>query len=152
MWQVRFFVCLSDCIATYLLEFRIGIGDATLSWYLAALRKYFFFQGRARRKEYWYFFLFSAVFVWLAMFLDFMLGTFSMELEIGLLSGCFSIAMVAPYIAVSVRRLHDTNRSGWWFLLQFIPIVGTIWFLILMVLDGQAGENRFGADPKLGTP
>ncbi len=122
-----------------------------MNWYLHALRKYAVFNGRARRKEYWFFYLFFTIFVLLALLLDVMLGTFSMEFEIGLLSSCFSIAMVVPYIAVSVRRLHDTNRSGGWFLLQFIPIVGTIWFLILVILDGQAGENRFGADPKLGT-
>ena len=116
------------------------------------MRKYAVFEGRARRKEYWYFFLFYVIFVWLALFLDFVLGTFSMELEIGLLSGAFSIAMALPYVAVSIRRLHDTDRRGWWFLLQLIPIVGTIWYLVLLVLDGQAGENRFGADPKLDTP
>ncbi|MDE0002591.1 MAG: DUF805 domain-containing protein [Rhodospirillaceae bacterium] len=119
-----------------------------MNWYLAALRKYAVFHGRARRKEYWYFFLFTAIFLWLTMFLDVQLGTFSMALEMGLLSGCFSLATAAPYVAVSVRRLHDTDRSGWWFLLQFIPVVGTIWYLILLVLDGSAGVNRFGADPK----
>ena len=130
---------------------RVRIGGGTLNWYLAAVRKYAVFQGRARRKEYWYFFLFYVIFVWLALFLDFVFGTLSMELEIGLLSGCFSIAMAAPYVGVSVRRLHDTDRSGWWFWLQLIPIVGTIWYFVLLVLDGQAGDNRFGADPKLGT-
>lgn len=122
-----------------------------MNWYLAAVRKYAVFEGRARRKEYWYFFLFYVIFVWLALFLDFVLGTISMELEIGLLSGAFSIAMALPYVAVSIRRLHDTDRSGWWFLIQFIPIVGTVWFFVLMVFDGQAGDNRFGADPKLDT-
>lgn len=133
-------------------EASVPTGDRKLNWYFAALRKYAVFHGRARRKEFWYFFLFFVIFVWLAMFLDVVLGTFSMELETGLLSGCFSVAMAVPYVAVSVRRLHDTDRSGWWFLIQLIPIVGTIWYLVLLVLDGQPGENRFGSDPKLDTP
>ena len=122
--------CLGDCDAT-ILKLGIPNGDGKLNWYLAALRKYAVFHGRARRKEYWYFLLFYVIFVWLAVFLDFVLGTFSMELEVGLLSGCFSIAMATPYIAVSIRRVHDTDRSGWWFLIQLIPIVGVIWFLVL---------------------
>lgn len=123
-----------------------------MGWYLAALRKYAVFHGRARRKEFWCFFLFYVIFYGLAVVLDIALGTVSMELGIGLLMGAYAIAMVVPYVAVSVRRLHDTNRSGWWLLISFIPIVGAIWFLVLLMLDGQAGENRFGEDPKLSGP
>ena len=121
-----------------------------MNWYLSALKKYVDFEGRARRKEYWFFVLFYSIFVVLAMLLDIALGTFSVELEIGLLSGCFSLAMLIPGLAVTVRRLHDTDRRGWWLLISLIPIVGPIWLLVLMVLDGHTGENRFGADPKLG--
>ena len=121
-----------------------------MNWYLAALKRYVDFEGRARRKEYWFFILFYSIFVVLAMVLDIALGTFSVELEIGLLSGCFSLAMLIPSLAVTVRRLHDTDRRGWWLLISLIPIAGPIWLLVLLVLDGQTGGNRFGADPKLG--
>ena len=121
-----------------------------MNWYLAALKKYVDFEGRARRKEYWFFVLFYSIFVVLAIVLDIALGTFSVELEIGLLSGCFSLAMLIPSLAVTVRRLHDTDRRGWWLLISLIPIAGPIWLLVLLVLDGQTEGNRFGADPKLG--
>ena len=119
-----------------------------MNWYLAALKKYADFGGRARRKEYWFFFLFYLVFYLLATVFDMVLGTYSMELEIGVLSGCFIVAMLIPALAVAVRRLHDTDRRGWWLLLMLIPIAGGIWLLVLLVLDGQAGANRFGVDPK----
>ena len=123
-----------------------------MNWYLTAVTKFADFEGRARRKEYWFFMLFYFVFLALAVVLDKALGTLSTEPEIGLFSCIFGLAMFVPSIAVTVRRLHDTDRSGWWYLIGFIPIVGPIWLMVLMVFDGQAGENRFGPDPKLGEP
>lgn len=121
-----------------------------MNWYLAALKKYAVFQGRARRKEYWYFFLFNLIVSILLGILDGMLGMFDALAGIGLLQAVYSLGVVVPALAVSVRRLHDTDRSGWWILIGLIPVIGTIWFIVLTVLDGQPEENRYGADPKLG--
>lgn len=87
--------------------------------------------------------LFYFVFLVLAVSLDRALGT------VGLFSCTLILAMLMPSFAVTVRRLHDTDRSGWWCLIGVMPILGPIWLTALLVFDGQAGENRFGPDPKL---
>lgn len=112
-----------------------------MNWYLTALKQYATFSGRARRKEYWFFYLFNSLIFMLLNIIDRLIG-------IGLLSGLYGIFILIPSIAVIVRRLHDTDRSGWWILIGFIPIVGTIALFILMLFDGTHGDNRFGADPK----
>lgn len=89
-----------------------------MSWFLMALRKYATFSGRSRRKEYWFFFLFSVIFSILATLIDAMTGAF------------------------------NTDRSGWWILICLIPIIGAIWLLVLLVLDSTPGNNRFGPNPK----
>jgi uncharacterized membrane protein YhaH (DUF805 family) len=66
----------------------------------------------------------------------------------GIIGMIFAVAILIPSIAVAVRRMHDTNRSGWWLLIAFIPIVGTIVLLIFLLLDSNPGDNRFGANPK----
>lgn len=65
-----------------------------------------------------------------------------------LITGLYSLAVLLPSLAVGVRRLHDTSRSGWWMLISLVPFVGGIWLLVLMALEGTAGANRFGEDPK----
>jgi len=82
------------------------------------------------------------------MVIDSLLGTFSSTTGIGLLSGIFALATFIPYLAVTVRRLHDTDRSGWWLLLAFIPIIGGIILLVFMIQDSQPETNRFGPNPK----
>jgi uncharacterized membrane protein YhaH (DUF805 family) len=119
-----------------------------MNWYLAALNKYAEFQGRARRKEYWLFTLFNLLIVTGLSFVDMLLGWYSLQGEVGMLSGLYSLAVLIPSIAVGVRRLHDTDRSGWWMLMCFVPVVGVIVLLIFFVLDGTPGSNRFGEDPK----
>jgi len=107
-----------------------------MTWYFAVLRKYAVFSGRARRKEYWVF----------------VLGNFIVGVGLGLLeafagvdssvtTAIYQVAIIVPSIAVAVRRMHDTNHSGWWVL---VPIVN----LVLAVREGQRGDNRFGPDPK----
>ncbi|MGB5103303.1 MAG: DUF805 domain-containing protein [Steroidobacteraceae bacterium] len=127
-----------------------------MNWYLEALKKYATFEGRARRKEYWFFALFNAIAVMFLAFIDGMAGTFSEEVGLGLLSGLYLFATVLPVIAVTVRRLHDTDRSGWWFLIGFIPVIGFIVVLVFTLLDGTAGHNKYGPNPKgelgAGTP
>jgi uncharacterized membrane protein YhaH (DUF805 family) len=79
---------------------------------------------------------------------DGMIGSYNSEGGIGLLSGIYSLAVLIPGIAVSVRRLHDTNRSGWWLLISLIPLIGAIVLLVFMVQDSQEGDNQYGPNPK----
>jgi uncharacterized membrane protein YhaH (DUF805 family) len=119
-----------------------------MNWYREALRKYATFEGRARRKEYWFFVLFNFLAVVVLSVVDMGIGTFDEKAEIGLLSGVYLLAVLIPSIAVTVRRLHDTDRSGWWILLNVIPVVGSVLILVFVILDSQPGGNRFGPNPK----
>jgi uncharacterized membrane protein YhaH (DUF805 family) len=119
-----------------------------MNWFLVALKKYATFSGRAQRAEYWYFFLFYILtFIGLS-FIDGITGTFSEEAGIGLLSGLYSLAILIPSLAVGVRRLHDTGRSGWWLLVGIIPLIGAIVLLIFFVQDSVPGDNLYGSNPK----
>jgi uncharacterized membrane protein YhaH (DUF805 family) len=114
-----------------------------MKWYLRVVKdNYANFNGRARRKEYWMFALFNVLFVFVAAIIDYFLGTFPMIYCIYLL------AIVIPSIAVLVRRLHDIGKSGWWFFIGLIPLVGAIWLLVLLCTDGNPGENSYGPSPK----
>lgn len=119
---------------------------------LQPFRKYFEFKGRARRKEYWLFYLFITVLILALTLLDSVLGLVDYEKGVGLFSGLFSLAIFIPSITVSVRRLHDINKSGWWYLILVVPLVGIIVFLIFACMPGTNGSNRFGADPKAAQP
>jgi len=109
--------------------------------------KYFDFSGRAPRKEYWLFALFYLVVYIVAIILDMSFGLFNEELQIGAFSVIISLAFFIPCLAVSIRRLHDTNKSGWFFLLVFVPILGPIALLVFFCIKGTDGPNRFGDDP-----
>jgi uncharacterized membrane protein YhaH (DUF805 family) len=119
--------------------------------FVDALRKYAVFSGRARRSEYWWFVLIYLLISLGLMLLDGILGSAHRFGDAGLLGGLFGLAMLLPSIAVSVRRLHDTNRSGWWLLIAFLPLLGAIVLLVFCALDSQPGENRFGPNPKQAT-
>ena len=119
-----------------------------MNWYLEVLKKYAVFSGRARRKEYWYFFLFSLIISIVLAVVDGMTGSFSAEAGVGLLGGIYALAVLIPGLAVSVRRLHDTGRSGWWLLIALIPVIGAIVLLVFMVLEGKPGTNQYGSNPK----
>ena len=120
-----------------------------MNWYLEALKKYAVFSGRARRTEYWMFGLFYLIFAIVIGIIDSILGIGGEGG--GLLSGLFVLAMLIPSVAVTVRRLHDTDHSGWWLLIGLVPLVGTIILLIFMIQDSQSGENQYGPNPKSGT-
>lgn len=119
-----------------------------MHWYLEVLKKYATFEGRARRKEYWFFQLFNVLAVLVLALVDGATGTFSAEAGLGLLSGLYVLAILVPSIAVTVRRLHDTDRSGWWFLIGFVPLIGGLVLLVFALLDSTPGANRFGTNPK----
>ncbi|HSO46122.1 MAG TPA: DUF805 domain-containing protein [Rhodoferax sp.] len=119
-----------------------------MDWYLGVLKQYAVFKGRARRKEYWFFILFNLIASLLLTLVDFMTGSLDAELGMGLLSGLYSLAILIPSLAVTVRRLHDTGRTGWWLLIGLIPLIGAIVLLVFMLLDSQPGDNEYGANPK----
>ena len=119
-----------------------------MNWYIEVLKKYFKFGGRARRKEYWYFALFNIIFTIVFIVIDGVAGTFDPEAGIGMFGLVYMLAVLIPGIAVSFRRLHDTGRSAWWFLIALIPLIGMLVILVFMMLNSEEGENRFGANPK----
>ena len=119
-----------------------------MDWFLGALKKYAVFEGRARRREYWFFVLFAVLIQIGLNIVDRMLGMFSAENGIGILGGIFALAILVPSLAVGARRLHDTGRSGWWLLIWLIPIIGWIVLIVFFVMDSQPGTNAYGPNPK----
>ncbi|MAW88149.1 MAG: hypothetical protein CMJ42_16650 [Phyllobacteriaceae bacterium] len=119
-----------------------------MNWYLKCLKQYADFNGRARRQEYWMFTLFDMIFVIVAMIIDNAVGTANPELGYGVFYGLYTLAMLLPRLAVSVRRLHDVGKSGWMILIALIPLIGVIWLLVLLVTDSNPGENEYGQNPK----
>ncbi len=119
-----------------------------MHWYVEVLRKYTVFSGRARRKEYWIFVLVSGLVLLLLGLVDRMMGWMYADSGYGILNTAYSIAVFIPSIAVSIRRLHDSDHSGWWMLFVFVPLVGLIVLLVLLLRNGTKGDNRFGPDPK----
>ncbi|WP_317933156.1 DUF805 domain-containing protein [Halioxenophilus sp. WMMB6] len=122
-----------------------------MNWYLQALKKYAVFSGRARRKEYWLFALFN-ILITMALYILVIVGAVNNIAALagiaGILIAIYMLAIILPALGVTVRRLHDTNRSGWWFFIQFVPIVGGIILLIFTIMDGTPGDNDYGSDPK----
>lgn len=119
-----------------------------MNWYLEVLRKYAVFNGRSRRKEYWYYFLINFLIITVLLLIDNQLGWINKEAGMGVLSGIYALAVLIPGIAVAVRRLHDSNRTGWWVLIALIPIIGPIILIFLLIQDSTPGDNRFGPNPK----
>jgi len=118
-------------------------------YFIEALKKYATFKGRARRSEYWYFFLFYVLLIILAVFIDDLLFNRNPDEKSTLvLTLVFGLSMIIPLLAVAVRRLHDTNCSGWWILIRFIPIIGQLILIILLATDGTPGRNDYGENPK----
>ena len=106
-----------------------------INWYVAVLKKYIVFTGRARRKEYWYFMLCNFI---VAVVLGFISGIAGIGTG---LENIYALAVLLPAIAVGIRRMHDTNRSGWWLLLPIVNIV-------FLAQEGHHGTNQYGVDPK----
>ena len=119
-----------------------------MNWYLKVLKQYADFNGRARRTEYWMFALFNFIISFVLGFIDGFIGFLGPEIGIGVLGGLYSLLVLIPGLAVSVRRLHDVGKSGWMLLIVLIPLIGLIWLLVLMVSDSKPGENQYGPNPK----
>ncbi|MED1204026.1 DUF805 domain-containing protein [Heyndrickxia acidicola] len=113
-----------------------------MQWYLKVLNNYAGFEGRARRKEYWMFVLFNFIFELIVRIVDAILHTHS------LLPFLYGLAVLIPSLAVSARRLHDTGKSGWVQLINLIPVIGTIIFIVFMCQDSQDRPNKYGPVPK----
>ncbi|MYZ40788.1 MULTISPECIES: DUF805 domain-containing protein [unclassified Streptomyces] len=113
-----------------------------MNWYLGVLKNYAGFSGRARRTEFWMFVLFNILAEIVVAIIDSVIGLNS------ILIGLYVLAVLIPGIAVSVRRLHDTDKSGWFLLFGFIPLVGGIILIVFCATAGTAGPNKYGYDPK----
>ena len=119
-----------------------------MNWYIKVLKKYAVFSGRARRKEYWMFVLFNFIFSLVASLLDLAIFGLVLTTGVGPLYIVYIVAVFVPGLAVAVRRLHDVGKSGWYLFIILIPIAGPIWFLVLACTDSQAGDNKYGPNPK----
>ena len=121
-----------------------------MKWYLGAFKKYVDFHGRARRKEYWFFFLFNMIVAIALAVIDVAMagGGTGPQAGIGILSVIYALAAFLTGLAVSVRRLHDTNRSGVWILIGLVPLIGPIVLLVFFFMDSDPNENEYGLNPK----
>ena len=116
-------------MANFLRGLKINFQDAIK----ACFQKYVDFNGRAKMPEFWWFFLFCFA------------GGVVLEFVSSPISWAFSLATLLPSLAVGARRLHDTNKSGWMQLIWLIPILGWIYMIYLLVQDGDAANNQYGA-------
>lgn len=119
-----------------------------MQWLKQVIAKYATFRGRARRREYWRYILYYVIAFVALVLVDMLTGTFNMESQLGFLSGLFLLFMLIPSVAVAVRRLHDTERSGWWVLLALLPLIGQLVLLFFFIQEGDEGDNAYGPDPK----
>ena len=119
-------------------------------WYKKALKKYAQFGGRARRAEYWLFTLTYIVIVCVLVTPTMFDVGDGVRIALYGLVCAFSLAMIIPTLAVTVRRLHDTDHSGWYYFISAVPIIGQLIYLVWMVSDGDHGTNKYGPDPKAG--
>ena len=111
-------------------------------------KKYACFSGRARRQEYWLFFLFNFIAAFVVGFIGGFLASVTGVDAFAFLGAIYNLAVLIPSFAVFCRRMHDTGRSGWWWLIGLIPFVGGIVLLVFCCLDSQPGENQYGPNPK----
>lgn len=118
-----------------------------MKYYLAVLKNYVGFSGRASRKEYWMFVLFNIIFAVIAIILDNVLGLVIRDVGYGPIYLLYALVTLLPGLAAAIRRLHDTGKSGWYFLVALIPCVGGIILLVFLVGEGMAGSNEYGPEP-----
>lgn len=125
-----------------------------MHYFIDVMKKYCVFNGRASRREYWMFYLWYIIILsFLSMIFSSVLSSVAEEQKPMMATIIFIIMMIffigtfLPNLGVSIRRLHDISKSGWWILISFIPFIGGIWFLILLMLKGDTGLNKYGPDP-----
>jgi len=120
-----------------------------MDWYIKVLKDYAVFEGRASRAEYWYFVLFNVIAMIILMLIENVLGLVMITEggAFGFLTTIYALAVFVPSIAVAIRRLHDTDRSGWWILLAFIPLVSLV-LIVFFIFKGSESDNQYGASPR----
>jgi uncharacterized membrane protein YhaH (DUF805 family) len=123
----------------------MDFGQAITSGFQGYVR----FAGRSSRSEFWFWVLFVAIVTGVTAVLDVFLFP---ESQVGVIRLIWSLAVLLPGLAVFIRRLHDLDKSGWWVLLIFIPLIGVIILLVWACKKGTEGDNRFGANPLVGSP
>jgi uncharacterized membrane protein YhaH (DUF805 family) len=119
----------------------MGMPEAVRS----VLTQYAIFSGRARRSEFWWFFLFNVILSFVASLLD-------VAIDVPIFGWVVTLALLIPSLAVGARRLHDVDRTGWWQLIGFVPLVGIIVLIVFWCQDGDRGPNRFGHSVKYPAP
>lgn len=112
-----------------------------MNYFLGPLKKYVDFHTRASRKEYW-------MFVLITFIISVILSIVTTMLDVAIIYYLFVLAILIPSLAVQARRLHDTNRTGWWILIGLIPVVGWIVLIVFYVFDSTPGDNKYGPNPK----
>ena len=116
-----------------------------MNWYVKVLKDYVVFTGRARRQEYWMFVLINVI-------ISVVLSVIDMAIGMRILTSLYSLALLLPSLAVGVRRLHDTGKSGWFLLIALIPLIGAMWLIVVLATAGATGDNEYGPDPKTSDP
>ena len=114
-----------------------------MNFYVDAWKKFADFNGRARRKEFWIFWLINMAVMYLLQFIAVKIGVVG-----SIIVGVCGLAIIVPSVAVAIRRMHDIGKSGWWVLVNLIPLIGSLWFLILGIKDSEPGSNEWGTCPK----
>lgn len=120
-----------------------------MNWYLKVIKEHYAdFNGRARREEYWMFTLFNLIFSIVISLIFTGIG-FAIDVPaIAAITYVYTLALLIPSLAVLVRRLHDVGKSGWFFLISLIPLIGPIYILVLLCTDSENGTNKWGDNPK----
>ena len=120
-----------------------------MEWYLKVVKdNYANFTGRARRQEYWMFVLFNLIFVIGVAVVSGILTALTDVAAFASLYVIYVLGIIIPSLAVAVRRLHDVGKSGWFYFISLIPLIGGIWLIILFATEGDKGPNSYGPDPK----
>lgn len=114
-----------------------------MNFYVDAWKKFADFKGRSRRKEFWLFWLINSM---ISGLLQQVTGSLGIAGTIILV--VFGLAIILPMIAVGIRRMHDINKSGWWVLINLVPFIGSIWFIVLAIKDSEPQSNQWGPCPK----
>jgi len=155
VFRLIWFGSILVLIAIFLCCFQLFGRRYSIHWYLQVLKKYIVFSGRARRNEFWMFQIFNTltfiIFPIISTIFPIIIG-WDLDLILivyGLSMGLYGLGTLIPSLAVSIRRLHDTGRSGWRLLVGLMPLVGWILTLIWYLSDSEARENKYGPNPKI---